>query len=206
MPAVPVEAEALMSRYQLGAPKKVYKPATLSSMIGGLILMTFACVWILVALVLTGSPLLPVNQLPFQISPLVQSTDPAFATILTIVGIVFPVLGLIFVALGASMMIRAFLNRHVRAVLCEYGVAYLARKGADAFRWEQVATVLDKVSVHTSTTEQVDGSTTTSTTLSHTYTVACKDGRRFLFTHLLGKAEQLGQEIQIAVALSQSSV
>ena len=206
MPAVPVEAEALMTRYQLGTPKKVYKPVTISSIIGGLLLMTFACMWILVALVLTGSPLLPVNPLPFQISPLSPPTDSPFATILTILGIVFPLLGLIFVALGVSMILRALLNRHVRAVLCEYGVALLGRKGADAFRWEQVATVLDKVSVHTSTTEQVDGRTHTSTTLSHTYTVACKDGRRFLFTHILGKAEQLGQEIQIAVALSQTSM
>jgi uncharacterized protein DUF6585 len=205
MLAVPVEAEALITLHQLGAPKKVYKPFTLSSIIGGLIVITFAFAWILAALFLTGSPLLPVNQLPFQISPIHQPIDPTLATTLTILGIVFPLFGLIFVGLGLAMIISALLNRHVRAVLCEYGVAHLGRKGADAFRWEQVATVLDQVSVHRRTTKQSDGNTNTSTTISHIYTVACKDGRRFIFNNILGKAEQLGQEIQIAVAMCQTS-
>ncbi len=70
MPAVPAEAESLIAQHQLGTPKKVYKPVTVKNIIVGLILIMFAFAWTLVALFLTGSPLLPASQLPFQISPL----------------------------------------------------------------------------------------------------------------------------------------
>ncbi len=206
MLAVPVGAEALIAEHHLGTLKKIYKPNTVLSIIVGSCLIAFACVWIMFALGLTGNPLLPANQLPFPSSALPPSIDPTFTMLPTILSIVFPLIGLIFIGVGFRILIMALLNQQVRAVLCEHGVAYLRPREAGAFRWEQVATVLDRTSIHTSTTDQSGSIVQTSRTISHTYTVVCKDGRRFIFNTLLNKVEQLGEDIQSAVALYQQSV
>jgi hypothetical protein len=107
MTAVPSAAEALMAMHHLGTPKKVYKPHTILSVIAGLCLITFAFAWIMLALILTGSPLPPANQIP----TLLLSTDPTLSTLLTILGIVFPLVGLIFVGVGLRIIITALLNQ-----------------------------------------------------------------------------------------------
>ena len=206
MIAISSEAEPLIARYELGASKQVYKPPTITSIIVGSCLIAFACVWIIIALVITRGPLLLEQTSGFSSS--ITPTDPALNTfnmVFTILSIVFPALGLVFIGVGLKIVINAILNRHMRAVLCEYGVAYLERRGADAFRWEQVTTVLDRVSEHHNTTNRPDGSTTTSITTRHTYTVACKDGRRFIFKGMLRHEDLLVEEIQIAVAGYQKS-
>src|SRR5579884_418453 len=164
---LPAEAEKLIATHRLGAPKKVYKPNTIGSIIVGSLVIAFACVWIAFALMLTGSYLLPTDQTSTLFPYVSAPPDSSFATIMSVLGIVFPLVGLVFVGVGLAIIVRALLNQHVRAVLCEDGVAYLARDKVDAFRWEQVADVFDKVSVHTSTTDNMNGGTSTSTTISH---------------------------------------
>lgn len=206
MVVVPSEAEALIARHQLGKPKKIYKPRTIASIITGSFLIAFACAWI------TGVLFFTVNSFTIQANPLLPSqiynTPMSLSSPfnwMIIPGIVFTLIGLVFVVAGILTIINAFLYRRVRAVLCEHGVAHLGIKKADAFRWEEVATVLDKVNVHTGTTDEENGSSSTTRTISHTYTVACMDGRRFVFDKALGEVEQLGEEIQIAVAIHQKA-
>lgn len=215
MLAVPVAAELFIAQYRLGTPKQIYRPATVTAIIFGSLLTIFAVFWILVVLfiigVITGGSFFLTNLLSAQTSPFppdspfspaTPSINPTLSIILTILGLVFPLFGLLFVAFGITMIVKALLNRHICAVLCEHGVVYIGRRESVAFRWEQVVTVLDKVSVNSSTDEGANGMTSTRTTISHAYTVVCKDGRRFLFDGKLARVEELGQEIQIAVALS----
>lgn len=184
MASVPPEAESLIRRYNLGALRKVYKPHTFWSVIGGLFVMGFGAAWALLASSILNSAQLPVSN-----------------DIFSIVSIVFPLFGLLIVLIGFWGIIKALLNRKVRAVLCAYGVAYLGRQNADAFRWEQVATIFHKVTEHTHTSHNHStGSTSTSRSYSHTYTINCKDGRRFVFDSVLGGVKRLGATIEDEVA------
>lgn len=197
MASVPPEAESLIRRYNLGMVRGVYKPHTFWSIVGCLFIVAFGAVWTLLAASLTNSPLLPANLALFH-----QSIDlPVSDSVFSILGIVFPLFGLLFCLIGLWNIVKALSHRHVRAVLCTYGVAYLGRQGADAFRWEQVATVFHKVTTHThSNRNPSTGTTSTSTTYSHTYTINCRDGRKFVFDSILGGVKRLGKIIENEVA------
>lgn len=198
MAPISLEAQQLIARNRLGIPTEVYKPHTILSIIGGSFFMAFALGWIWFTASITGSPLLPTNLLLFHF-PSIPSDD-AFSRIFGIVGIVFPLFGLIFVGVGLWIILNAILNRNIRAVVCTNGVAYVMRNRADAFRWEQVLTVFHKVSVRTNTTQYQSGGTSTSTSISHTYTVHCHDGRKFTFNSTLGKVQDLAETIEVQVA------
>jgi hypothetical protein len=207
MAAIPSKLEPLITMYQLGTVKKIYKPHTISSIILGLSLTIFACVWIIITLMMTGSFLLVTDQSSSQISaiPFSDTATSAPDTGNGILSFIFPLFGLIFIVIGLFVVIKAVLNRDVRAVLCENGVAHLGRMGDDAFRWEQVKLAFDKIKVSTNATNSVNGSISTSRTINHTYTVICKDGRKFVFNNTLNYVEQLGKEIQLAIATYQKS-
>ncbi len=162
------EAQQLIARDWLGTPAEIYKPHTILSVIAGLFLLAFASGWIWLAASITGSSLLPSNLLLFHFT---APSDSSFA----IIGIIFPLFGLIFVGPGLWIVFKAILNRHIRAVVCTNGVAYVIRNSADAFRWEQVLTTFRKVSGNTTTTHYQNGGTSTSSSIKHTYTVHCYD-------------------------------
>lgn len=187
------EAQQLIARNWLGTPKEIYKPHTILSIIAGLFFLAFAAGWVWLAASITGSSLLPPSLLLFHFQ---APSDSVFA----IFGIVFPLFGLIFVGAGLWVVFKAILNRHIRAVVCTNGVAYVMRNSADAFRWEQVLTTFHKVSVSTSTTHYQSGGTSTSTSIKHAYTVHCHDGRKFVFDSTLGKVQDLAETIEVEVA------
>ncbi len=101
---------------------------------------------------------------------------------------------------------RAILNRNNQAVVCTDGVAYVTRKSADAFRWEQVLMVFNRTSVSTSETQNEYGGTSTSTSINHKYAVHCHDGRKFVFDNSLSKVEDLGERIEVEVARRRMTV
>ncbi len=194
MAPVPLEAGLFIKRYQLGTPTAVYKPYTIGRIIGGLFFMAFAVGWTWFAASLTGSPLLPADLSLFHFP--VQFPD----TIQTILGIVFPLFGVIFIIMGLWVIVKAILNRHVRAVVCVNGIVSVERSGADAFRWEQVATIFHKITEQVHTTRYQSGGTSTTRTTSHSYTINCHDGRRFVFDSTLGRVKRLGETIEYEVA------
>lgn len=203
MIAVPFDAQPLISRYQLGNTTAIYKPHTIMSIIFGLIFMTFAAGFTLFLATITNSPLLPANfaLFPMPIDIWARFPEPVG----TIIGIVFPLFGLIFFFIGMVIIIRAILYRNIRAIVCVNGVISITREKTDAFRWEQVATIFHKVTQRTTTTNnygshgQYMGSST-STSTSHTFTVNCIDGRQFVFDSALGRVTRLGETIEYEVA------
>jgi hypothetical protein len=203
MAAIPFEAQPLISRYQLGNATAIYKPHTIASIIFGLIFMTFAAGFTLFLATVTNSPLLPAN-LALSIIPANERAlfQEPYGTILSI-GL--PLFGLIFVFIAMGLIIRAIRYRNIRAIVCANGVVSVMRDRTDAFRWEQVATIFHKVTQRTSTTNQygshgqVVGSST-STSTSHTFTINCIDGRRFVFDSTLGRITRLGETIEREVA------
>ena len=90
-------------------------------------------------------------------------------------------------------------------MVCTNGVAYVTRKIADAFRWEQVLTVFNKTFVTHSTSHSEYGGTSTTTTIHHKYAVHCHDGRRFVFDDNLSHVEDLAERIQVEKAHRQAT-
>ena len=206
MASLTAEAQQLITRDRLGSPLNIFGPHTVLSIIGGLFLMAFAVMWIWFTLSIFGNSLLPANltffNLLFQAAPPSFSPDPSgtsstFNTIFTIMGIVFPLFGVLFFFSGLWNIFRAIYNHGIRAVICTYGVAYVRPSSADSFRWQDVLTTFHRVNVYTSH-NQSSGATTTS--VRHTYTVHCHDGRKFVFKPPLARVEDLGESIEVQVA------
>jgi hypothetical protein len=99
------------------------------------------------------------------------------------VRVIYPLVGLGLGVWGLYLFVRAVRLKEVRAVLCEYGVVQLGLQGAHAFRFDQVDSVLP----------QRDSR-------SPTYTIACHDGRRFVFDRALADVDDLGRRISVSVA------
>lgn len=99
--------------------------------------------------------------------------------------LLFSVLG---VVPACIMIMVAFSNRKKRAVICPFGVAFFLSEGLGSFRWKDVLT-----------TTRRSGSKS-----SLTYTVYCHDGRRIVFTGLIG-IYMLAEAIDIQVARTQHS-
>lgn len=158
---LPKDAEQYIVAYHLGTPKMVYSPNTVGSLLVGLIVIIFAVFWMMAALLLTGSPLLPVDATSTYPPVVFVSPDPSLTTTMTVLGVVLPLIGLILVGAGLVSIIKTVNNRQRRVVLCEHGVVDLTRERVDAFRWEQVATVLDKVEVHRHRIDSKQGRTNT---------------------------------------------
>jgi len=104
------------------------------------------------------------------------------------VRVFYPLVGLGLAFCGLYLFVRAVRLRDVRAVLCEYGVVQLGLQGAHAFRFDQVASVLPHSGSH-----------------SHTYTVMCQDGRRFVFDRALADVDDLCRRIGVSVAVVHGS-
>ena len=159
------EARNLIERYNLGTPTEMYRANALGSIIIGPIFMIFGIVWALITAIMIDGPLFLIGQASGQtIDPSLlpgQSIDPSFSSgtdlfgiVVHVFGIVFPLFGLLFVGIGLKIFMRAILNRNNQAVVCTDGVAYVTRKSADAFRWEQVLMVFNRTSVSTSDNAQ----------------------------------------------------
>jgi hypothetical protein len=94
---------------------------------------------------------------------------------------------LISFVLGLIIIKVALSNRKKRAVICTFGVAFFLYEGFGSFRWKDVLT----------TTRQGG-----SKGGSLTYTVYCYDGRRIVFTGLIGMY-MLAEAIDLQVARAQ---
>jgi hypothetical protein len=134
MAFVPSEAEQLISTYQLGAVRQVYKPRTRLFLTTGLFLIASAiiCAVLVVLMILSLSAS---SRLPSYTHGSGSSGDPLSGIF------ILSWLTLCQVIWGAWMLIKAFLNRQVLAVLCAQGVVLRGDEGVGAFRWEQALTV-----------------------------------------------------------------
>jgi hypothetical protein len=201
------EARQLIERYNLGIPTEVYRTNALVGIIFGLIFMVFGIAWSLIAAIVIDGSLFLIGQSSEQnIDPSLSSGVDLFGIVAHVFGIVFPLFGLLFVGIGLMIFLRAILNRNNQAVVCANGVAYVTRKSADAFRWEQVLMVFNRTSVSSSTTQNEYGGTSTSTSVNRKYAVHCHDGRKFVFDNSLGKVEDLGERIEVEVARRRAMV
>lgn len=88
--------------------------------------------------------------------------------------------------LGFIIIVIALSNSKKRVVICPFGVAFFLSEGLGSFRWKDILT----------TTRQ-GGSKS-----SLTYTIYCHDGRRIIFTGLMGMY-MLAETIDIQVARAQ---
>ncbi len=192
MVSITQEAQRLIERDSLGIPTEIYKPNIVGSIVISSIIMAIGIGWSLVAaFVINGLDI-------FTGTSSFPGIDPLSA-VPTILGIVFPLFGLLFVAIGLIGIVKATLNRHNQAVVCTDGVAYVTRESADAFRWEQVLMVFNKTSVSTSTTRNEQGFASTHSSIDHKYSVHCHDGRKFVFDDTLNRVEDLAEKIEVEV-------
>ncbi len=217
MPNITQEAQRLIERDNLGIPTEIYKPNIIGSIITSIIVIVIGIGWSIVAafvvnglgifMGLTSSQTIDPSSLPPNIDPSSLpsiSSAPSsgidlFSSMSTILGIVFPLFGLLFVAIGIRIIVKALRIRNNRAVLCTNGVVYVTRNSADAFRWEQVLMVFNKTFASTSTTHDEHGFERTSTTIHHQYAVHCHDGRKFVFDGRLSNVEDLAERIEVEV-------
>lgn len=215
MASLTIEAQQLIGRDRLGSPLRVYGPHTILHIIGGLFLTAFAVLWTVFVLffVLFAKNISNLNQFfhgfipSFSSFPSDQTSNTfntafsTFGTISTIVGIVFSIFGAFFFFFGLWIIVRAIHNRGMRAAVCAYGVAFVQPSGSDSFRWEDVLTGFHRMSVNVSTTQnQSTGFATTTTTIRHTYTVHCHDGRKFVFKSPLAGVQDLREDIEVQLA------
>lgn len=106
------------------------------------------------------------------------------------------------VVVGALFgLVKTIGNRHSRAVICTHGIACITTKTADTARWEDILTIVHGVNVTTTRHQTQGGGSYTTTSVSHTFTVHCYDGRKILFDSTsCGKVEELGETIQVELA------
>jgi hypothetical protein len=127
-----------------------------------------------------------------------SSSPPGFPPAL---GLVIPSFGLIFVLIGLGIIIKAYLNRNLRAHVYENGLLFRKRDRNDVIRWEQIAFVWHEVKKTTSTnttTNYSTGYTTTtrSTRIDHSYIVQRVDGVKFVFDNTFSRLRELGKTIE----------
>ena len=221
MTDITLKAQQLIERDNLGIPTEVYKPNIIGGIIIGIIVMAIGIGWSLVATFIingfhifmgsSSSPSIDPSSLPSIDPSALPSTSPSsgmdiFGTLTGIFGIVFPLFGLLFVVIGLIIFLKTILIRNNQAVVCTGGVAYVTRKSADAFRWEQVLLVFNKTYVSKSTTQNENGFTSNSTTVHHKYAVHCHDGRKFVFDDTLSHVEDLVERIELEVARQRAIV
>ncbi len=210
------EARNLIDRYKLGTPTEVYGTRTGFSIFFSLFFILFGIAWALIAAFIIDGSFFMIGQssssvldpsLPGQaFNSSFSSGSDLFSTLAHIFGIVFPLFGLLFAGIGLRVFILSILNRNNQAVVCTDGVAYVTRKSADAFRWEEVLTVFNRTSVSRSTTHNEYGGTTTHTSINHKYAVHCHDGRKFVFDDSLSHVEDLAERIEVEVARRRTMV
>lgn len=192
------EAQRLIARDNLGTPTAVFRPNVIGSIIISSIILVIGVAWSIITIFIINTFALFMGGSSF--SPISVPGSAFFDMLPMIVSIVFSLVGLLFVAIGLTGLIRTILNRNNQAVVCTDGVAYVMRKSADAFRWEQVLTVVNKTSVSRHTTSDTHGFTNTSTTVHNKYAVHCHDGRTFVFDDMFSHVEDLAEKIEVEVA------
>ena len=180
-----VDATQLAALHRLGTPIAVYKPSTTLTMIGGLVAIVFGVAWVVVALYIVNSVVSSFSSTGFP----------------TILGLVIPLFGLVFVLIGGVVLLKAFLNRNLRVYVHEQGLVYLKRNSNEVIRWDQIAVVWHKVKKTTSTTRTTNPSTgytttTTSTATYHSYIVQRADGAKVVFDDTFSRLRELGQTIE----------
>lgn len=182
---IAIDVDQLAASYYLGTPKALYKPSTISSMIGGFIVVLIGAAWTVIAYYITNS--------------VISSASPSgFPPIL---GLIIPLFGLVFVLVGVGIIIKAFLDRNLRVYIYESGLVFLKRNAKDVIRWDQIAFVWHKVKKTTTTnttTNYSTGYTTTtrSTRIDHSYIVQRVDGVKFVFDHTFSRLRELGKTIE----------
>jgi hypothetical protein len=180
-----VDADQLAALHRLGTPIAVYKPSTIQAMMGGLVAIVFGMAWAVIAFYIINSAVS-------------SSSSPGFPTIL---GLVIPLFGLVFVLIGVVILVKAFLNRKLRVYVHAQGLVFLKRDSNEVIRWDQIAVVWHKVKKTTSTTQTRNPSTgytttTTSTNTYHSYIVQRTDGAKFVFDHTFSRLRELGKTIE----------
>jgi hypothetical protein len=182
---IAVDADQLAALYQLGTPTAVYKPSTILAMFGGLVVIFFGAAWTMIAFYITSS-----------IGSSFSSTG--FPTILRLV---FPFFGFIFMLIGVVLIVKAFLNHNLRVQVYQHGLVFHKRNSNDVIRWDQIAYVWHMVKKSTTTTHNTNPSTgytttTASTTTYHTYVVQRFDGANFVFDPTFSHLRELGKTIE----------
>lgn len=119
----------------------------------------------------------------------------------TILEFVIPLIGFVVVVAGIVIIIRAFLNRNLRVHVHAHGLVFLRRHSNDVIRWDQIASVSHKVKKRTTTSSNTNPSTgykttTTKTTVYHTYIVQRADGAAFAFDQTFARLRALGKTIE----------
>lgn len=175
----------LAALHHLGTPTAVYKPSTFLAIFGGLVVIFFGAAWIMIAFYITSS-----------VGSSFSSTG-----LPTILVLVFPFLGFIFVLIGVVLIVKAFLNHNLRVQVYQHGLVLHKRNNNDVIRWDQTAYVWHKVKKSTTTTRNTNPTTgyntmTTSTTTYHTYAVQRVDGANFIFDRTFSHLRELGKTIE----------
>jgi hypothetical protein len=171
------EAQQLMARAGLGTATAVYKPNTVITVIGWLIMLVLAGAFTVFSFYFIGQN---------------------FSSGGGYLGFLVPGIGLLGIIIALVLLARTIGNRHARAAICTNGIACITSKSADAARWQDILTITHGVKV-TTTRNQGGG---TSSSVRHTFTVHCRDGRKILLDSNVfgGKVQQLGEAIQVELA------
>ena len=182
---IAIYADQVAASYNLGTSKTVYKPSTISSMVGGFIFALIGIAWAVGAYYITNS---------------IISSSPlsGFPPVLVFV---IPSFGLIIMLVGLGLIIKAYLNRNLRVLIYEYGLVFIKRSGTEVIRWDQIAFVWHKVKKTTSTNTTTNYSTgytttTTSTRIDHSYIVQRVDGAKIVFDQTFSRLRELGKTIE----------
>jgi hypothetical protein len=159
----------LATQHQLGQVRRTYGPMVLLRVLIGLFLASVGAAWSLCAAGVVRTAENNISQ--------VQSTAPSFA--LPSFVRYFPLFGLVFVAAGAGVVIRAAWMAGSRVAACDGGVAIHTRRVHDAFTWADVLTVTSRTDLVPHTYQTGQYTTTTTWTAYRRFTVHCHDGRTF---------------------------
>jgi hypothetical protein len=196
MASVTPQLNKLVSRHSLGRIQRVCGPQVPLRVITGLAVIAVGAVWALFTAAIVGGNLVPEGINPFHVAPH-TTAGPSFSQY-------FPLFGLVFVVVGAGLIVRAGWVAQSRVGLCDRGIAIHTRHVHDAFTWAQVLTVTSRIDVRTTTYTPggYAGAATTTTHVRRRFTVHCHDGRTFVLDSALfgRKVQNLAEVIQVNAA------
>lgn len=175
MQQVSRDPQQLANSYKLGRQRAIYKPTITCQFITFVFVALFGVVLLL------------------PLPAIIQNPELVILALL-------PLGGVILLLIAIWGMITAYRYRNVGIVVYEHGFIFLGRDDVRVIKWEQINAVRHKVKEHSTRTPNRDGTTSTSTTFSHQYSVRCVDGTRVELNEMFPRLRELGKTIELESA------
>ncbi len=182
------ETRQLIIQNRLGDVQDVYKPH-FRSIIAGSFLMA-------VGIFLTGGPVYGT----FRTGPPSPSDLPTLLIVFSLLAL----LSLYLLFLGVRKIFLTASNPDMRVVACQHGIAFVRRSGSAGFYWQDVQNTFKRQvnlfpNISSGDATDILIALIRFCSIRRSYTIHCRDGRKFVFQEPLTRLEDLAERVETHV-------